>query len=114
MVKDKKKEKEPKPDRAEKVAKAEKPAKVKLKKPVKIKEPKKGKGNQEPAGPGLDLSRAPGGADEFFLFVDEAGRLAYSANGMVSYISLESASKGDEWVDGEDTSMTGSPSEPGE
>ena len=43
------------------------------------------------AGSGLDLSRAPGDADAFFLFVDEAGRLAYSANGAVSFVSLTPA-----------------------
>ncbi len=43
------------------------------------------------AGLGLDLSRAPGDADAFFLFVDEAGRLAYSADGTAYFVSLTPA-----------------------
>jgi hypothetical protein len=50
--------------------------------------PEGANGPEGAAGSVLDLSRAPGDADTFFLFVDEAGRLAYSANGAVSFVSL--------------------------
>ena len=53
--------------------------------------PEGAKGPEGAAGSVLDLSRAPGDADTFFLFVDEAGRLAYSANGVVSLVSLTPA-----------------------
>jgi len=53
--------------------------------------PEGAKGPEGAAGSVLDLSRAPGDADAFFLFVDEAGRLAYSANGVVSFVSLTPA-----------------------
>ena len=45
-------------------------------------------GTHGKAGKGLDYSRAPGGKEEFFLLVDEAGRLAYSARGTVSLVNL--------------------------
>lgn len=53
--------------------------------------PEGAKGPEGPVGSGLDLSKAPRGADTFFLFVDEAGRLAYSANGAISFVSLTQA-----------------------
>jgi hypothetical protein len=52
-------------------------------------------GPQGEAGKGLDYSHAPGGRDEFFLFVDEAGRLCYSAWGKASLVSLAPMEKGD-------------------
>ena len=48
-------------------------------------------GTHGKAGKGLDYSRAPGGKEEFFLLVDEAGRLAYSARGTVSLVNLSPA-----------------------
>jgi hypothetical protein len=48
-------------------------------------------GTHGKAGKGLDYSRAPGGKEEFFLLVDEAGRLAYSARGIVSLVNLSPA-----------------------
>jgi hypothetical protein len=48
-------------------------------------------GTHGKAGKGLDYSRAPGGKEEFFLLVDEAGRLAYSARGTVSLVNLTPA-----------------------
>ena len=51
------------------------------------------RGPQGPQGlPGLDLSRVPGSEDEFRLFVDEAGRLAFYALGEVSLVSMVPAS----------------------
>jgi hypothetical protein len=55
-------------------------------------------------GPGLDLSRAPGAPGAFFLFVDEAGRLAYSAQGKVSYVSLSPCPAGEASLEGPEPS----------
>ena len=51
-------------------------------------------GPQGKNGKGIDYSRAPGGKDEFFLFVDEAGRLCYSARGVVARVALASFEPG--------------------
>jgi hypothetical protein len=40
------------------------------------------------AGKGIDYAKAPAGEGDFFLFVDEIGRLSYSAGGTVSLVSL--------------------------
>jgi hypothetical protein len=52
-------------------------------------------GPQGEAGKGIDYGHAPGGRDEFFLFVDEAGRLGYSARGKASLVSLAPMVKDD-------------------
>ena len=52
-------------------------------------------GPQGEAGKGIDYTHAPGGREEFFLFVDEAGRLCYSARGKASLVRLAPMENGD-------------------
>ena len=59
-----------------------------VEKPEKAKKARKKAEVKPGKGKGLDYSRAPGGREEFFLFVDEAGRLCYSARGKSSLVSL--------------------------
>jgi len=54
------------------------------------------------AGKGIDYAKAPAGESDFFLFVDEIGRLCYSARGTVVLVSLAPGHKatfGDDEVD---------------
>jgi hypothetical protein len=79
-----------------------KPAKGKRQKPEKVekkvnkkKEHKPGKSDEKGAAwhrgdtsIGIDCSRAPGLAEDYCLFIDEIGRLCFSAQGVVSFVSL--------------------------
>jgi hypothetical protein len=39
-------------------------------------------------GAGIDYSKAPGGKEDFFLFIDRNGRLCYSSLGEVALVNL--------------------------
>ena len=48
------------------------------------------RGMEGEAGKGVDYTRAPGGEDDYYLFVDAAGRLNYYAKGRIALVILES------------------------
>ena len=48
-------------------------------------------GPEGKTGQGVHYSRIADRADDFFLFIDETGRLGYSAEGVVSFVQLASA-----------------------
>ena len=86
---------EQKREKAEKPAKASKAGRTAEKKVDKKKGRKPGKSEKKTAAKhpvitsiGIDYSRAPGLVEDHFMFVDETGRLCFSAQGTVSFVSL--------------------------
>ena len=86
---------EQKPEKAEKPAKASKAGRMAEKKGGKKKGLKPGKSEKKTTTKhqgitsiGIDYSRAPGLVEDHFMFLDETGRLCFSAQGTVSFVSL--------------------------
>ena len=47
------------------------------------------RGLQGEAGKNVDYTRAPGGEEDFYLYVDEEGRLSYYAKGRIARVHLD-------------------------